>query len=342
MSEILLAKPRLPPDFIDSSVGEPYLIRDNLYKHFSWDEEIKCAGNDLSYPFPQGYEPLIKFLEDKHQAPVIITNGAKQGLGATFYALQKMGKVNMGMRLPYWALIPPLAEMHGIKPIFADVSHETLTNGSFDSYLCVAPNNPDGWMPADLEQIYLACQDKGIPFIHDGAYYNQLYLSRAPQTVPLGDVQVFTFSKSLGLSGLRLGYVVCHNVEFYKHISAYMEAMTVGVSTISQRYAFNILTSMAADPVSNIKFEDECFQDLQRNKSSCLRINPEILSVPQTLITNPGMFGWFKVGPKADFAKSKIHFISGKLFGDETMVRLNLAFDNLTIEDIVKRLNSVL
>jgi len=71
MTDILLAKPKLDPSWIDSSVGEPYLIRDNLFDMFTWDEDV--SGLDLSYPFPQGYGPLVKMLEDKHQAPVIFT-----------------------------------------------------------------------------------------------------------------------------------------------------------------------------------------------------------------------------------------------------------------------------
>jgi bifunctional pyridoxal-dependent enzyme with beta-cystathionase and maltose regulon repressor activities len=53
------------------------------------------------------------------------------------------------------------------------------------------------------------------------------------------------------------------------------------------------------------------------------------------------MFGWFKVGPKADFTKSKINFIDGALFGVPGMVRMNLAFSSDKMEEIVKRLNSV-
>jgi len=352
MTEILLAKPKLSSDFIDSSVGEPYIIRKHLFDMFTWDEDVGAV--DLSYPFPQGYEPLVKMLEDKHQAPVIITNGAKQALGGAFYSLQKMGKIRMGMRKPYWALIPPLAEMHGIVPTFPkqDVDcHPNLTIAKFkddfnpkdlDSYLCINPNNPDGWVSNDIENLYLLFESHKIPFIFDGAYYHDMYMQGTyPKHKQLGDVQIYTFSKSLGLSGLRLGYAVCHNTEFYKHMSAYMEAMTVGVSTISQRYLYNLLQSMNQDPELVRSFEERCFLSLLENKKECLNINPEVLELPSNFTDIPGMFGWCKVGPKADFNKAKIHFVGGKLFGAEDMIRINLAFENHVIKDIVNRLNSL-
>lgn len=68
----------------------------------------------------------------------------------------------------------------------------------------------------------------------------------------------------------------------------------------------------------------------------------EILEVDSNLENSAGMFGWFKVGPKADFSKYKINTIDGSLFGVPGMVRMNLAFSKDRMEEIVRRLNSVL
>ena len=80
MSDMLLAKPKLPPDWIDVSVGEPYLVRDNLVNIFQIGDEfrnVNVSSADMVYPYPTGYQPLVRFLEEKHGARVIITNGAK-------------------------------------------------------------------------------------------------------------------------------------------------------------------------------------------------------------------------------------------------------------------------
>ena len=78
----------------------------------------------FDYPYPQGYKPLVELLEFKHQAKVVITNGAKQALGAVFYALKKMGMCYCQEKSPYWALIPPLAAMHGIEMIHPNAPYD--------------------------------------------------------------------------------------------------------------------------------------------------------------------------------------------------------------------------
>jgi bifunctional pyridoxal-dependent enzyme with beta-cystathionase and maltose regulon repressor activities len=54
------------------------------------------------------------------------------------------------------------------------------------------------------------------------------------------------------------------------------------------------------------------------------------------------MFGFFKVGDKADFTKAKINMIDGALFGAPGFIRMNLAFSEKQMQNIVNRLNSVI
>ena len=77
MSEILLAKPNLPPDFIDVSVGEAHVVREALYSIFDLEKYHMQSVPRMEYPYPAGYEPLVKLLEDKYQAPVVICKWGK-------------------------------------------------------------------------------------------------------------------------------------------------------------------------------------------------------------------------------------------------------------------------
>lgn len=340
MSDILLAKPILPPDWIDVSVGEPHVVRETLLKVFDlsvWD--LPKEDHIFEYPTPNGYKPLVSLLEQKHKAPVIITNGAKQALGAVFYALQKMGHAGVEMKNPYWALIPPLAQMHGLQTVLSEPLSATNL-----PYLLLSPNNPDGQSLTGDELKVLADTYKAnnVPFIHDAAYYTRSYMPSNSSFPVVGDAQIYSISKMLGLSGLRIGYVVCPNVEFYKLILQYMETMTVGVSIVSQMLTFHILNRMNGYPTLTESFESQSAAALHAAKLLAKQIDPEILEVDSNLENSTGMFGWFKVGPKADFSKSKINTIDGALFGTPGMVRMNLAFSKDRMEEIVRRLNSVM
>jgi aspartate/methionine/tyrosine aminotransferase len=290
----------------------------------------------LVYPAPTGYPPLVKHLEDKHGTPVIITNGAKQALGAVFYALKKLGHNFCYEKSPHWALIPPLAQMHGVTMLHHEVE------GTPPPFLLLAPNNPDGHCesPEQLVELSKQYKDRNIPLIHDAAYYTHIYLPETHTLPAVGDVQIYSISKMLGFSGLRLGYAVCPNLEFYKLIQEYMEAMTVGVSIASQTWLYDLLDRrMRSFPTLVGRFEGMSSMALEVNKKLCLQIDPEVLEVPSTLPQNPGMFGWFKVGNKANFEKSKINMIDGALFGVPGMIRMNLAFNQERMQEIVARLN---
>jgi aspartate/methionine/tyrosine aminotransferase len=341
MSDILLTKPKLDPSVIDLSVGEPYLVREHLFKTFQLEDELKrstVSMDDLSYPSSTGYAPLVRHLEDKHGSPVIITNGAKQGLAANFYALNKLGYSTVFQKCPYWALIPPLANIYGITPICLDYK-------TYKGYpqLLLSPNNPDGHCesPAELKEMQAHFKEKKLPLIHDAVYYNHIYLPKTHTLPKIGDTQIYSFSKSLGISSARVGYVVCSNPIFYNYIKEYVEATTVGVSVNAQAFLFDILDRrMRSYPTLVERFENLCFSDLQRNKKMLLNINPELLEVPQDIELTNGMFAFLKVG-KIDFSKSKVYVVDGAHFGKPGFIRMNLAFNEETMKDIVNRINAV-
>lgn len=334
---MLLAKPKLPHDVIDTSVGEPYIVRDILMETFDLSyQEIPSGLGLWEYPDPIGYKPLVDLLEEKYGAPVIITNGAKQALGATLYALKRLGKKKVGMRTPYWALLPPLIHMHGLQ--MRDSFDEA------DANLLVMPNNPDGFVmsPEDIKTFTEECNERKLPIIHDAAYYTHIYLPDDSYPLdPIGDVQIFSISKMLGLSGLRLGYVVCHNRLYHQYIQEYMEAMTVGVSNLSQAFLYDLLMTMNDNPELSEEFERKSHQMIKKCKLLIKQVHPDVLACASADKVS-GMFGWFKPGPKADFAKAKVHIIEGSPFGMSGMIRMNLALHPDKMEEVVNRLNSLL
>lgn len=337
MSKILLAKPKLCSESIDLAVGEAHIVRDSLFNALSLDTNVFCidlsANHNCEYQDPTGYAPLVKYLEDKHQAPVVITNGAKQGLGSIFYALNKMGKKQLGLRNIYWALIPPLVEAHNLQ-----VSYDQ----NYDAFLAVLPSNPDGHMISAEQATYLANwhRDQNIPFIIDEVYNSPVYVSNYEGYGKLGDVQLYSMSKGLGLSGLRVGYAVCHNKKLYHLIQEYVEMMTVGVSTASQSIVLDLLQEL--DDTNKYNMFVKCCQNhLYENKTIIKLINKNILNVPDDMENIAGMFAFVKCNNREAFNKTKIHIADGIHFGKDGFIRMNLAVRKEVLIEVVQRLNNV-
>ena len=340
MSDILLAKQELEPGGVDLAVGEAHLVRKNLFELFPFDHfEIPPCLSTWEYPYPYGIKKLVNLLEYKHGYPVVITNGAKQALAASFYAMRVTGHHTINMRRPYWCLLPPLIEALGLK----------WTTAYTPGYpqLLVLPNNPDNYLPSieALRAMEESYKEDGCPIIHDAAYYTGSYIPcgfNNYKNYAIGDLQIYSMSKAFGLSGIRLGYVVCKNEDYYKHICEYMEMMTVGVSTLSQEYMYSLLSKINECPNTFKKFEDNCYSDLYDAKRLLKRIKSDIISVPSNMEDMPGMFAFVKLNNKDAFTKAKIKVIDGKLFGAPGYIRINLGVDYKILKECVERLNDIL
>lgn len=333
---MLLVKQNHDPDVIDCAIGEAELVRNNLFEQFDYGIlRAPTYHDDYSYPSPNGFKPLVEMLEDKHNASVVITNGAKQAIGASMYCLHKLGYQTYSMRTPYWALIPPLGDMHGMK--FVDMSQE------YDSFLYVGPNNPDGHVINSDALLGFDREARSImPLIHDAVYFSHIYLPRSYTLHDIGDVAIHSASKYLGLSSLRIGYMVCHNKKFYTLAMEYMEAMTVGVSINSQSLYYNILKQMKRFPNVTERFENKSAIQLFENKREFNKLtNHKALDLKFGFEEQYGMFLFAETSDINLFEKAKIKVADGKYFGAPGKVRLNIGLSPEQIKEVVRRLNAI-
>jgi aspartate/methionine/tyrosine aminotransferase len=327
MTDMLLAKPKLPADWIDLSVGEAVLVRQALSKHFEFPF-YKLTDHEYEYPDPSGYKPLVGLLEEQYKAPVVITNGAKQGLGSIAYALHKMGKRSIGLGPIYWCLLPPVMHCHGLTCEFDPLLPS-------DAQLLVLPNNPDNSLDTSEREWAF----EGVPLIHDAVYYNHLYLPADYPLPPIGDIQLFSASKYLGLSGLRVGWAVCPNSDFYGLIREYVEMTTVGVSIASQKAVYGLLRAMQECPEKQLAFEADARHALKEAKKTLVKINPTVLDIPKDLPEQPGMFAFVQCKRPDVLKAAKISVPDGKHFGKEGHIRINLAVEAKTLQEAVERIN---
>ena len=83
------------------------------------------------------------------------------------------------------------------------------------------PSNPTGWMPEmeKLESLIDHCHKLNITVILDLPYYHLFYTSWSINHLFLDNVIILSsFSKSIGLSGYRIGYVATLNKDLYSSL----------------------------------------------------------------------------------------------------------------------------
>lgn len=325
-----LQKVLLGPDWIDLSFGEPKIVMNALYRQLNrFGDPFKMpVMNDLlkwEYQPAAGKPDLVKILEEKYDAKVVVCNGAKQALACGLYSFAKAGIRSVHFETPFYPANPSLVESVGL--VRGDIDKA-------DSFLATSPNNPDGKNTSAVDILKLQYQK---PTIHDAAYYTEVYLPHGEIPLPLGHIQIFSMSKMYGLSGLRIGYAVCHSEKYYQEMVNYMELSTAGVSTASQDIARNIESFFIENPAYQAAFIQEARAAIALSREELKGLDPEVLELIPC--QSNSMFGWFKKGLKLDSKAAKVHILDGALFGAPGMMRMNVAHPPELIREAVARLN---
>jgi aspartate/methionine/tyrosine aminotransferase len=160
---------------------------------------------------------------------VQITAGATHALSCAVRSTLDAGD-QLLLLAPYWPLIRGIAVASGVRPVDVPFSHELLRRPGVDPealiehyitpqtaglYLCT-PNNPDGKVLTrdELAAVARVAEKHDLWVLADEVYEDLLYDGRRHQSIAalpgMADrtVTVFSFSKSYGHAGLRVGYVV--------------------------------------------------------------------------------------------------------------------------------------
>lgn len=329
--DIKLKKVVLGPDWIDLGYGEPKIVGQALFR------QLNRVGSSFKMPTLHDiptweYQPaagkpdLISVLEKKYGARVVVTNGAKQALAAALFAFKRSGRALVHFGTPYYPANPSISKIVGIAASSSGLSS--------DCKLITTPNNPDGSYISPAKIIESQVQ---MPTIHDAVYYTDIYIPDGETIQPLGDIQIFSMSKMYGISGLRIGYAICHNEAYYKDIVEYVETTTAGVSTASQDIARNVELFFINNPSQYQAFVKEARIGLIDARKELKNLDPDVLELMPC--ESNGMFGWFKVGPALDNTAAKVHMMPGELFGQPGMMRMNIAHPPELIREAIGRLN---
>jgi aspartate/methionine/tyrosine aminotransferase len=240
-----------------------------------------------AYAPPAGIEELRRLIKADLGLPdasVLVTDGGVEGLYNICRNLAEPG-VDFVTTDPGWKWPMQFAKASGARiveiPIYDPAQGYRLTVAQLDAavtdktrliYL-VDPNNPLGicYTPEEIEAFAGIARKVGAYFIHDSTYFH--FADRhtlAAKFYPERSITVYSFSKWLGLAGLRVGAIVS-NPDLIDRLAA-APPNNLGCNVISQRAA-----------IAGLKVKDTWLPDINRRQR---RNQAEIVKAVQGV---PGM-----------------------------------------------------
>lgn len=251
-------------------------------------------------------EPVQAFLDELRvmhpSGHIVVTNGAKQALAATFYAYWKCGKKSVQHAAPYWPSYPTIARL-----VLLGFSSSHLVASS-DITCVTSPNNPDGTQGSAR-----------AVNVWDAVYAHWVY---GWNGVPVpADVEVRSAAKLLGLSGARVGWLVTKDERLAEHARQYVEFTTSGVSTPAQLYVAAALKQVREDPLTGWRFRTarrDLLHNGERFNTLLGEFCAEVRGVPKD---GTGMFAYFCVRPECHEAferaqrEAKVALVNGAACG---------------------------
>lgn len=245
--------------------------------HFHPHPAVKQAMIDAidreeyhAYAPPAGLEELrAMILQDLglRDESVLVTDGAVEALYNVCHTLSEPG-VDFVTTDPGWKWPMDFARAAGARvieiPIYKPENGYKLTVAQLEAavtaktriiYL-VDPNNPLGvcYSATEIEAFTKIARKVGAYFLHDCTYFHFAdNHTLAAKFYPEKSVTIYSFSKWLGLAGLRIGAVVA-NPDLIERLAA-APPNNLGCNVISQRAA-----------IAGLKIKNEWFPEINRRQ----------------------------------------------------------------------------
>jgi aspartate/methionine/tyrosine aminotransferase len=278
------------------------------------------------YPAHEGSQALISITADvimktlglsyKH---IFITSGATGGCVIAMRAFRQSGYSHcLTRQAPYYVRYPKMIEASGLIHTTNHLKERLNSVALVD-----LPSNPLGSMKSPVVL--------GIPVILDAVYLNQVYMDPAlVQYIP-HDVLVGSYSKLLGINGIRLGFIATNEDLLASKMSELITSEYCGLSMSSQDILIDQLPGFDWDqffPYARFK--------LDLNREQFQKIEKFLGEVP----VNPiGMFHYSPIDKKAKelLEKAGVIYTPGSAMGtNDDFGRFNLGQSNRLVEDAVK------
>lgn len=287
---------------------------------------------DMNYPPHEGDSDLIEITRkviERQVGPtynrILLTNGATGGVTLALRAYSKRGhNVAFTRTAPYFPIYPSMIDSAGLKhKIEADHRDETDNPvGLIDS-----PMNPYG-------TIVDSC-NIGMPVVWDAVYHSKVYTNGNYK--PIGcDVLVGSYSKLLGLNGLRTGWVATNDELLYLRLKDLVTAEYCGLSSASTSILLQLLGQFEDDRWWE-GFEWSARYNLDYNRGEWRKLEKYFGGHE---VSPNGMFYYAQLDNSAKklMLKSNVIWTPGSNLGtNDEFARFNLGQDCKLVRDAVKQ-----
>lgn len=198
----------------DFGWGEPYCVREALKVYYKRIIQKPININSLGYSEEPGTPLLVKLTKEFIREVsgvdykyVIITNGTIGAINSVLRTLAKEGKDTCYTHkyvFPYYKHILEKNNYKHLTGLYKD--HEQQLNEKNTIALVDSPSNPEG----DL----LLYTDHNNSIIWDSVYHNPVFINGIA-VKPDHRVNCGSYSKVLGLTGVRIGWIATNSEEDY-------------------------------------------------------------------------------------------------------------------------------
>ena len=336
---------RALPDSINFGLGEPDLPTPQFIR----DEAARVARDEQN-----GYtsHPGMPALRDKiaEQYPhlnlprtgVVVTCGSQEAMTTAILCTADRGDEVL-VPDPSFPAYDACVRIAEATPVYYRMPKETGFSFDIEAFkaaitprtkaaVVISPSNPTGRIltPEDLKAIAAALEGTGIFLISD-EIYSDLYFGERPHSASEyydRTIVVSGLSKSLSMTGWRLGWAACADAEMINAIQVLHGFTTVCASTITQKASLLAWTPEAeaakAEARSIYKKRGEFLVDLFENELGLKATTPE-----GAFYT---MLDVREIGDDLEAAErtlqNRVVTVPGRAFGDEATGFLRISFCN--------------
>lgn len=243
---------RALPDSINFGLGEPDLSTPDVIRNEAARVTLEEQNGYTSHP---GIPALRELIAQQYPhmnvtgQNVIVTVGSQEAMTAAFLSIVDEGD-DVLLPDPSFPAYDACVKIAGGTPNYYRLPADKGFAFDIDEFrkaitpktkaaVLISPSNPTGriFTETDLKQIAEVLKDTGIYVISD-EIYSELYFGEKPHSISEfydRTVIVTGLSKSLSMTGWRIGWVISPREEIVKGVGVLHGFMTVCASTITQK-----------------------------------------------------------------------------------------------------------